>query len=195
MKTFAKYSVFLIVTLLMACKSIKTENEISVDSKNYRLKDVLYAKKSISAGQISNNNLNEFKSHLVEHYNTDLNTITYLTITYIKPRSSCWYENYSHIKRQNFKALESVKPILPEESNHNMVFSFFDKGYTEGLWRNDKNGFFYNLFPESKGFDFCDFTITINKYGDYLIKKGHPDYAVTNAFKNELEDYDNRYRN
>lgn len=179
------FYLLLIGLLSFGCKSV-TPEEVK-DTKHYLLGDVKPYMKSIAAGTIKDSDFNNLSNYLKENFNIDIYETQYLTVSYLKPKSMCWYNNYANIsKERGMKFIDKLK----EQSNSQLLFLHSDKGHSESWSNIDPEKYFYNLFPDAKGSDFCDFTITLSVSKNFFLKKGHFDISVANAFKNELEKFD-----
>lgn len=183
-----RYLTILFISLLFLIQScgssVSITNNDEVDSKSFLIKDLPYATKNISQGKLNNLQLLKLKKHLNLNYKINLDEIEYLTISYLKPKKKCWYDN---LKFLNTKYSNKRINKLRTQLNSEILFLHSDDKQKYGESKVDKNLFIYNLFPESVGDDFCDYTVSISYNGNYFFKISHFYVDVANALKNELE--------
>lgn len=166
-----------------SCKPTQTiEKQEQKNSKNAFLKDVKYNPKSIEHRQLNPKDLNLLKDYLITTFNKDLDSLNYLTISYLKPMSDCWYDSYNQINTLKSKLLFDD---LKNQMNTDLLCAHYETKFASTYSNVDDKKLLYNLF--SNGYKACDFTVTINKLGMYYFKAGHFEVDVANAFKNELD--------
>ena len=169
------YKIYLLILLFSL--NLFSQNQNKIDSKNYTFKNINV--NNVKAGELDTIQLKKFKNYLIINYNKNLDSIKYLTISYLMPRNKCWYNNYEGIKKADLSKIEELK----EKMNTEIIFSHHDKAKSNfGIW--DEKKIIFDLFP--KDFEACDYMITINSKGVYLYSPGHFSPEVANAFYNEL---------
>jgi hypothetical protein len=171
------------ITFNLSCKSSISSNKQENDTTHFLLKDVPASMTSVTKGTLNKLELLRLKNNLKIVYDIDLDEIKYLTISYLKSRNDCWYEN--QYKLNSYKS-NSWRNNIRENLNSEILFLHIDLGHKPGESKLDKGEFIYNLFPESKGYGYCDFTISLSHTGKYYFKKSHFFEDFANAFKNEL---------
>lgn len=187
-RIFFKLFVLLLVYVVGSCKSGSTmkehDSESIVDSKRFMLADVPYCHDHIAGGTLEGNQLVSMKEYLFSAHHIDLDEINYLTVSYLKSSNDCWYDSY---KMMNTSAQIEFIENEKVKSNTTLLHLHYDKGHGGGISKYDIEHFFHDLFPETHGSSYCDYTITLSKSGAYLLKVSHFDIKVANAFRNELE--------
>ncbi|MEZ4856072.1 MAG: hypothetical protein R2812_06305 [Gelidibacter sp.] len=173
----------LLVFTMFSCKPTQTiEKQEQKNSKNAFLKDVKHNPKSIEYRQLSPKDLTLLKNYLKTTFNKDLDSLNYLTISYLKPMSDCWYNSYSQINTLKSKLFFDA---LKKQMNTDLLCAHYETKFVSTYSNVDAKKLLYKLF--SNGYKACDFTVTINKLGMYYFKAGHFEVDVANAFKNELD--------
>ncbi|AXT19887.1 hypothetical protein D7030_01850 [Flavobacteriaceae bacterium AU392] len=185
-----KKNIITIIILFSIYYSCKSTKEVEIDSKNFFLKDLTFEKTNIDHGKLKESDLIQFKNYLKSNFEKDLDSIKYLTISYYKPISDCWYDSYSWIKREK---TSSILDNLKKKLNSDLLIAHYESKYTSPNSMIDHKGLIYKLF--SRGIQACDFTVTINNYGNYIFKASHFSVKASNAFRNELKRYDDNYHN
>ena len=131
--------------------------------------------KNLEKGALTEESLPVFKSYIKELFNIDINNTNYLTISYLKSRGDCWYDNYANI---NSKQAKIKTDKLKQQIVSDLVFAHYDnKKSTYSI--QDEKKLLYSLF--NKNYEVCDFTIVIDKEGRYYFKASHFSPEVANA--------------
>ncbi|GAA3790975.1 hypothetical protein GCM10022271_24290 [Corallibacter vietnamensis] len=178
-------NLFLILFVLFAFSCKSTKSNTKKNTKDYTLADIKNSSSLIQVGELKKHELATFKKYLKETFNKDLDSLKYLTISYLKSKNKCWYDNYSGIeKKSNIKRINKYK----SEMNSDLLMAHYDYGYTSFYSHYDKSKIISTLFD--KGKESCDFMLTINSDGVYLFKTSHFYTDVANAFTNELKSYE-----
>ncbi|WP_460219079.1 hypothetical protein [Psychroserpens sp. MEBiC05023] len=181
---------FLLSLFLFACKSKTINAKTDIDSKNFKLTDVAYAKKQIYVGELNTDQLKLLKTYLLENFDKNIDSLHYISISYLKPRNVCWYNNYAALFSNSYeKTTESIKSKM----NSELLFIHSEPEAPKTVSYFDNNQFIYKLFD--KGLEACDFSVTIDYKGNFLFKAGHFDVKVLNAFRNELENFNTKNSN
>ena len=191
MKVKINYQVILFVVLFIIIQSCKSSDlkkepktEPKIDSKNFLFKDLKVSRKFITKEKLTGFKFKSLKNYLKIFHNIELDTIKYLTISYLKPRSDCWYDNQKFLnsKKSNF-----ITNKIRSELNGEILFLHFDDTIKPGESKLDKVKFIYNFLPQGKKQGFCDYTFTVSYTGNSFFIPGHFYIEVANAFKNELK--------
>ena len=174
----------LAVISIQSCRTSVQKLEENNSSKDFLFEDLNGKTKNIYKGKLDNLGALKLKKYLKSNHDIDLDEIKYLTISYLKPRNDCWYENHKFL---NSKKSNKLFNKIRTELNSEILFLHNNNTIKDGESKLDKNQFIYNFFPKGKEEGFCDYTVTLSYSGNYFIKVSHYHSDVANAFKNELE--------
>ncbi|TBV26813.1 hypothetical protein DMZ43_07035 [Meridianimaribacter sp. CL38] len=175
-------NLFLILFVLFAFSCKSTKNNTEKNTKNYTLSDIKTSASSIEVGELKKQEIVDLKKYLKETFNKDLDSLKYLTISYLKSKNKCWYDNYQNISSDSNKDLLNK---LKTKMNSDLLIAHYDSGYNSFYSLHDEKKIISSLFD--RGYETCDFMLTINSMGVYLFKTSHFSIDTSNAFTNELK--------
>ncbi|SFI93661.1 hypothetical protein [Olleya namhaensis] len=173
-------STVLFFLLLSSCGTKVVDSKKTFNSNSQTINKEYFQEykehlKNLEKGVLTEEALPIFKSYIKELFNIEINDTEYLTISYLKSRGDCWYDNYANI---NSKQAKINADKLKQQIVSDLVFAHYDNKKSTYSTKDEKK-LLYSLF--NKNYEVCDFTIVIDKAGRYYFKASHFNPEIANA--------------